>query len=271
MSKLTNAEPAASVSNAVAQGGSVPKTSNGTIARKDVSLGIVCPMANERTCAARFVEEVLAETEGFSDVKLYVILDRVSKDGTRDILDDLAQREPRLRVVWAPENRCVVDAYVRGYKEALAANHDYILEMDAGFSHQPKDMQRFFEAMEKGYDCVFGSRFMPGGQISETPWTRRYLSRGGTVLANLLLGTRLRDMTSGFELFSQPALRYILGRGINSRAHFFQTEIKFHAKPLRIIEVPIEYAAASPSVSSSSIKDAFKNLFRLVSLNWKKG
>jgi dolichol-phosphate mannosyltransferase len=270
MLKSSNAE-LAPMSDTFANTKTPSKAPNGTIARKNVSLGIVCPMANERGCAVRFVEEVLAQTQGFSDVKLYVVLDRVSKDGTRDLLDDLAQSEPRLRVVWAPENRCVVDAYVRGYKEALAANHDYILEMDAGFSHQPKDMQRFFEAMEQGYDCVFGSRFMPGGQISKTPWSRRYLSRGGTILANLLLGTRLRDMTSGFELFSQPALRYILQCGINSRAHFFQTEIKFHAKRLRIVEVPIEYSAASPSVSSSSIKDAFKNLFRLVSLHWKKG
>jgi dolichol-phosphate mannosyltransferase len=271
MAKSTNAEHAASVSSMFETGEARRKAPNGTIARKDVSLGIVCPMANERACAVKFVEDVLAETEGFPDVKLYVVLDRVSKDGTRDVLNDMAQREPRLQVVWAPENRCVVDAYVRGYLEALAANHDYILEMDAGFSHQPKDMQRFFEAMEKGYDCVFGSRFMPGGRVSKTPWSRQYLSRGGTVLANLLLGTRLRDMTSGFEMFSQSALRYILQCGINSRAHFFQTEIKFHAKRLRIVEVPIEYSAASPSVSSSSIKDALKNLFRLTRLHWRKG
>jgi dolichol-phosphate mannosyltransferase len=227
-------------------------------------------MANEEQSAANLLAEVLAATRDFGEVRFYAVLDRVSKDKTRDVLEQLAASEPRLRVVWAPENCCVVDAYMRGYTEAIAGGHDYILEMDAGFSHRPADLSGFFKAMDEGYDCVFGSRFIPGGNITDTPWHRRFISRGGSTLANLLLGTRLYDMTSGFELFSRRALIEILEQGIHSRAHFFQTEIKYHARKMRIVEVPILYSAASPSVGSKSLRDAFRNLFRLVRLRWTR-
>jgi dolichol-phosphate mannosyltransferase len=233
-----------------------------------VHLGIVCPMANERETAVRFITSLLRQCDvrGVAPVTLFVVIDRKSTDGTRDLLESLQEREPRLRVVWAPENRCVVDAYVRGYREAITARCDWILEIDAGYSHQPEDLPAFLEKMMEGYDCVFGSRFCEGGQVSETPWKRRFISRGGTWLANLLLGTQLRDMTSGYELFSRPVLQQILARGIQSRGHFFQTEIKTYCRKFRVAEVPIHYRAASASVNLQVLKDAFANLWRLFRL-----
>jgi dolichol-phosphate mannosyltransferase len=230
-----------------------------------IKLGVVCPMANERETAVRMVEEVLnvCAPFGFESVTFYAVLDRVSKDGTLDLLRDLEKRREDFCVVWAPENRNVVDAYRRGYQEALDAGCEWILEIDAGGSHQPSDIPRFFEKMLEGYDCVFGSRFCAGGLITDSSFKRRVISRGGTLLANLLLGTKLKDMTSGFELFSRKALQYVLERGIHSRGHFFQTEIKVHCHAFRIAEVPIHYRAASATVNNTVLKDAFKNLWRL--------
>ncbi|CAN5539466.1 hypothetical protein BH20VER1_BH20VER1_01550 [soil metagenome] len=233
-----------------------------------VHLGIVCPMANERDTAVEFVTTLLQKCEefAFDSVAVFVVLDRKCTDGTRVLLEELAQREPELEVVWAPENRCAVDAYVRGYREAIAAGCDWILEIDGGYSHQPEDLPTFFEKMQEGYDCVFGSRFCPGGQISETSWKRRILSGGGTFLANLLLGTRLHDMTSGYQLFTRAALERVLARGIRSRGHFFQTEIKAYCRHLAVAEVPIHYRSASASVNPAVVKDAFTNLWRLFRL-----
>ncbi|HKG12053.1 MAG TPA: hypothetical protein VKB12_01895, partial [Pyrinomonadaceae bacterium] len=115
----------------------------------------------------------------------------------------------------------------------------------------------------EGFDCVFGSRFCPGGRITDSSFKRRVISRGGTMLANLLLGTKLYDMTSGFELFSRAALQYVLERGVHSRGHFFQTEIKAYCHAFRVAEVPIHYRAASASVNNTVLKDAFRNLWRL--------
>jgi dolichol-phosphate mannosyltransferase len=239
--------------------------------KADAALGIVCPMANEQENAVEFVEGVLAKCEGFKSVKFFVVLDNVSKDKTKELLDELQSRQSLLEVVWAPENRCVVDAYVRGYNEAVNSGCDWILEMDAGFSHLPDDIPNFFEKMEQGYDCVFGSRFCKGGSISQSPLKRRIISQGGTVVANLLLGTKLSDMTSGFEMFSRKTMQMLLERGINSRGHFFQTEIKTYCRKLRITEVPINYKMPSPGINNSVLIDAFKNLLHLVCLRLKGG
>ncbi len=169
-------------------------------------------------------------------------------------------------MVWAPENRGVVDAYVRGYCEALALQADWILEIDAGFSHQPSDIPSFFEKMTEGYDCVFGSRFCPGGSLTDSSRKRFWISWGGTFLTNLLLGTKLHDMTSGFQLFTRSALQMVLDRGIKSRGPFFQTEMKTYCRHLRIAEVPIHYRAASHAVGRKAIVDAVSNLWRLFQL-----
>jgi dolichol-phosphate mannosyltransferase len=228
-----------------------------------IRLGIVCPMANEGTEGVRFVTEVLRFCGDFRQAQFFAILDKATKDNSLELLRDLETREPRLRVVWAPENRNVVDAYFRGYREALAAGNDWILEIDAGFSHQPEDLPKFFAAMQQGYDCVFGSRFMRGSRLTDESLKRYCVSRGGTLLTNLLVGTKQTDMTSGFEMFSRAALEMVLAKGVQSRAHFFQTEIKVHCRNLRICEVPIHYSAPSPRLGASAVNDAFRQLWRL--------
>jgi dolichol-phosphate mannosyltransferase len=222
-------------------------------------------MANEGAESTRFVMSVLEQCIGFQDVVFFAVFDTASTDNSLALLQELAQVEPRLKVVWAPENQCVVDAYVRGYREALAAGAGWILEIDAGFSHQPAEIPQFFDAMCRGYHCVFGSRFMKGGGFSGG--IKRYLvSRGGTLLANLLLGTRQTDMTSGFELFSRDALQMVLRRGIQSHAHFFQTEIKAYCSKLHILEVPIHYSVPSPRLPGAAVRESVQQLWRLFKL-----
>lgn len=225
-------------------------------------------MANEEATAADFIDQVLEHCDqtGFQSIKFLVIIDRASRDRTLELLQAHATGEPRLKVIWAPENRSVVDAYVRGYHEAIAAGCDWILEIDGGFSHQPSGVPRFFATMSEGYDCVFGSRFMTGGRFDDAARQRYWISRGGTLITNLLLGTGLTDMTSGFELFSRATLKSVLKRGINSRGPFFQTEIKTYCRDLRVAEVPIHYRSPSHNLNRESITDALSNLWRLFRL-----
>jgi dolichol-phosphate mannosyltransferase len=203
---------------------------------------------------------------GFKSVEFFAVLDHACKDNTRELLTEHAKSTPELQVVWSPEDRSVVDAYVSGYRAALAGGCDWILEIDAGFSHDPAEIPQFFERMRQGYDCVFGSRFCDGGAVVDTSFKRRLISKGGTVLANLVLGTKLADMTSGFELFSRKTLERVLERGIHSRGPFFQTEIKTYCRNLKTCEVPIHYTSASHDVGQSALSDSFKNLWRLFRL-----
>jgi dolichol-phosphate mannosyltransferase len=238
----------------------------------DLRLGIVTPMANESPTAVSFVDAVLAECAqyDFASVTLFVVVDNVSRDTTRSLLEAHQALQPELRVVWAPDTHGVADAYVRGYREALAAGCDWILEIDAGFSHDPTVIGAFFAAMANGRDCVFGSRFCEGGRNLGT-LRRRFVSRGGTALTNLLLGTKLTDMTSGYQLFTRPALEAVLAKGISSKGPFFQTEIKAHCRNLRIAEIPIQYNAGSHDVGSRAIVESFANLWRLFQLRLSGG
>ena len=204
-------------------------------------LAIVCPMANEEKTAHAFAKAILTNATRFRHVRLFVILDHTSKDQTRDLLLEMAHEEHRLYVIWAPDNRNVVDAYVRGYREAIETGFEWILEIDAGFSHDPADLSKFLEKIDDGYAAIFGSRFCDGGCIVDTALKRKFISKWGTALVNAVLGTRLSDMTSGYQLFRRETLIYVLERGIRSNAHFFQTEMKVHCRNMRLAEVPIRY------------------------------
>lgn len=241
----------------------------------NIRLAIVCPMANEKLTAENFIKDVLNQCRSFrfQKIRFFAIVDQMSRDGTREILASLSQGplQNELEVVFAPQNKNVVDAYQRGYREALANDYDWILEIDAGYSHQPADIPKFFNLMLTGeYDCVFGSRFVGGGRIIGGSWMYSFVRRWGTVMINVLVGSRLSDMLSGFELFRHEALKEILETGIHSTGPFFQTEIRTHAHHFRIAEVPIHYYATSHHLHRSAVADAFKNLYRLILLRCRK-
>jgi dolichol-phosphate mannosyltransferase len=224
-------------------------------------LAVTTPLANERDTIDDFTRRVLAQL--LPQDRLITVFDTVSTDGSLDRARQLAQHDPRLHVVHAPENRSVVDAYFRGYREALATDADWILEIDGGLSHLPEQIPPFITAMQSGYDYAGGSRFMPGGKF-DGPWSRHLISRGGTWLTNRLVGTTMHDMTSGFECFTRRALQFVVDRGVRSRAHFFQTEIRTMMQDhFRWTEIPIHYGSPSKSVGKSSLKDAFKCLAAL--------
>jgi dolichol-phosphate mannosyltransferase len=114
--------------------------------------------------------------------------------------------------------------------------------------------------LSEGYECVFGSRFIAGGSVTGSSVTRRFLSKAGTILSNALLGTNLKDMTSGFQGFRREIIGMILEVPIRSSAHFYQTELRYLLRNKKITEIPIHYNAPSPRVSLRSIRNALSTL-----------
>lgn len=221
---------------------------------------IVMPVANEEDTMASVIEEILALP--YDNLYLYPVVDNFSKDKTEEIIRSY-EKTGRVKCIFFEKSTGVISCYLEGYKRALEDGADCVLEMDGGGSHMPKEIPQFVDNLEKGYDCVFGSRFVKGGDISNHPLYRRILSSGGTLLSNMVLGTKLKDMTSGFEGFQADVLKRMNLDKFLSTGHMYQTEMRFYCRKLNTIEVPIHYVGGSSSLKFKSVKEALKILFEL--------
>lgn len=226
----------------------------------NVNWAAVVPLANEADNFATFEAALTKVLDELGSGHVFLVVDRASTDNTRTLVQDLAARDSRYKEIWAPENKNVVDAYLRGFRVSLDAGHDIIVEMDAGMSHDPAAIPMFLRVLHEGNECAFGSRYINGGSMVDSPWKRRFLSKGGSIVARILLGAKLSDMTSGFQGFHRGVLERLLGYPLKSKAHFYQTEVRHLLRHTRLIEVPIHYRAPSPRVSSGAIKNSLQVL-----------
>lgn len=234
-----------------------------------LNFAVVIPMANEQENFHPFVSSLIEVLNMLKFGKVYFVIDNVSKDNTLELCKSLSITDNRFITIWAPENRNVVDAYIKGYKEALKNKHEIIIEMDAGLSHDPKALPMFLRVLNEGNECAFGSRFINGGSICESNWKRAFLSKFGTILSNLLLGTKMHDMTSGYQGFHANIAERFVEYGLLSKAHFYQTELRYLLRKSRYAEIPIHYRAPSPSVSKKAIYNSFVVLFHYFVLRLK--
>lgn len=222
---------------------------------------IVMPVANEEDTMGQVLEEILALP--YEDLYIYPIIDNYSKDKTEEIIRSYEAKDSHVKCIFYKESRGVISCYLEGYRQALADGADIVIEMDGGGSHKPSEIPLFMETMKEGYDCVFGSRFVKGGGIADHPLYRRILSSGGTILSNLVLGTKCKDMTSGFEAFKAEILAGFDFDKFLSTGHMYQTEMRFYCRNYNWKEVPIHYTGGSSSLKFKSVKEALKILFML--------
>ncbi len=219
----------------------------------------IVPMANESQDFAVFIGVLQPLLDRLGNGKMYFVIDKATKDNTLELSQELSARDPRFVTVWAPENRNVVDAYMRGLREAYG--HELIIEMDAGLSHDPRAIPMFLRVLNEGNECAFGSRFCNGGSMADSSLFRKTLSRTGTFLSNTLLGTTMYDMTSGFQGFHRDVVGQVLAYPLLSKAHFYQTEMRYLLRKKRFAEIPIHYRAPSNSVSKKAIRNALDVLW----------
>lgn len=221
---------------------------------------VIIPLANEEADFQKLVSQLQRSMDQLEGGAVYFVVDLASRDRTLQLCSTLAEADPRFRVVWAPENRHLVDAYMRGFRAALIEGHEIIIEMDGGLSHDPRALSAFLRALHEGNDCAFGSRYINGGSMVDSAWQRRFFSRGGSLAARLMLGVNIKDMTSGYQGFRRNVLERLVDFPLKSIAHFYQTEVRYLLRNEKLIEVPIHYRAPSPSVSWRSIRNSFQVL-----------
>ncbi|MBA3459766.1 MAG: polyprenol monophosphomannose synthase [Deltaproteobacteria bacterium] len=201
---------------------------------------IVVPTYNERENVREVAERFLVALPGTE----LLFVDDNSPDGTGAILDELAAADPRIHVMHRAGKLGLGTAYVEGFGWGLARGFDYLFEMDADGSHDPKYLPTMLALAEDGADVVIGSRYVPGGGTENWGTGRKLISRGGGVYARAVLGIDIRDVTAGFMCWRRAALEAIDLSTITSNGYSFQIEMKYraHKKGLRLVETPIVFA-----------------------------
>ncbi|MBK7859519.1 MAG: polyprenol monophosphomannose synthase [Archangiaceae bacterium] len=198
---------------------------------------VIIPTYNERDNVSAITAAALA-----ADPRLDVlIVDDNSPDGTGQIADELAAKEPRVQVLHRAKKEGLGRAYLHAFAWGLERGYEYLIEMDADFSHDPKYLAPMLNEAEGGADLVIGSRYVDGGGTVNWGPGRKLLSRGGSLYARTILGVPLRDLTAGFQCFRRAVLQAIDLNAVKSSGYAFQIELKYRTLKagFRVKEIPI--------------------------------
>jgi dolichol-phosphate mannosyltransferase len=200
---------------------------------------VIIPTYNERDNVGPITQAVLA-AEPRVDI---LIVDDNSPDGTGQVADGLAAAEPRIQVLHREKKQGLGRAYLHAFRWALEHGYQYVVEMDADFSHDPKYLPQLIDAAMGGADLALGSRYVPGGGTVNWGVGRKLVSRGGSLYARSILGVRVRDLTGGFKCFNRRVLESIDLDQVQSSGYAFQIELTFRAlkKGFTVKEIPIVF------------------------------
>lgn len=201
---------------------------------------VILPTYNEAGNIERMVDSLGPKLTREDDRIL--IVDDNSPDGTGAVADRLAGENPKVRVVHRRIKEGLGPAYIAGYREALDGGADLVVQMDADFSHDPAYLPRLLAASELA-DLVVGSRYVPGGGITEWGQIRRLLSRGGSLYSRAILRIPVRDMTGGFKCFRREVLESIDLGDVAASGYSFQVEMTWRVvrAGFTVMEVPITF------------------------------
>jgi apolipoprotein N-acyltransferase len=199
---------------------------------------VVLPTYDERAT----VEEVIERTLAAAPAADVLVVDDGSPDGTAEVVRRLASSNPRVRLVERPGKTGLASAYRDGFRRAIDEGYALAVEMDSDLSHQPEQLPALLAAAER-YDLTIGSRYVPGGGVSNWGLLRRLLSRAGNLYAQAALGIPVRDATGGFRVYRVDALQALLDDGIHADGYAFQIEFAYRAwrGGFAVGEVPITF------------------------------
>jgi dolichol-phosphate mannosyltransferase len=225
---------------------------------------VIIPTYNEKENARSMADAVLREAP-WADL---LFVDDNSPDGTGQILDSLAAREPRVQVLHRKGKEGLGRAYIAGFQWALERHYEFIFEMDADFSHNPADLQRLRAGAERA-DLVLGTRYKDGIRVVNWPLRRLLLSKGAAIYVRLVTGLPVTDPTGGFKCYRRAVLECIELPAIRSNGYSFQVEMSHTAwrAGFLINEVPIifeERREGASKMSGGIVREALLMVWKLL-------
>ena len=227
-----------------------------------LSVWIIIPTYNERDNVGPIADAVLATVP---DAHI-LIVDDGSPDGTGELADEMAAKTPAIAVLHRQAKQGLGRAYVAAFQDLLARDADIVVQMDADFSHPVRFLPALLEPLRaNAADLVLGSRYVKGGHIPRWNILRRFVSRGGSLFASIVLLMPYRDLTGGFKAWRAPVLRQIDLDKLHAGGYAFQIETTFRARlaGARVVEVPITFEERRVGTSKMSM-NIFMEAFLLV-------
>ena len=196
-----------------------------------------------------------------------LVIDDSSPDGTGELADRLAAELGFVDVLHRPRKEGLGPAYLAGFRHALEAGAELIVEIDCDFSHDPADVPRLLAAAAEA-DLVLGSRYVPGGGVENWGAVRRAVSAGGSLYARLVLGVPVRDLTGGFKCFRRAVLQAIPLEQVRSKGYAFQIELTYRAlrQGFRVREIPIRFVDRAVGGSKMSRAIVFEAIWKVPAL-----
>jgi dolichol-phosphate mannosyltransferase len=233
---------------------------------------LILPTYNEAVNIEPFVRAVLPELAEAATEHRILIVDDNSPDGTGRIADALAAELEPVEVLHRPAKQGLGVAYLAGFEHALDRGAELVLEMDSDFSHSPADVPRLVAAAERA-DLVLGSRYVPGGGVSDWGLLRRLLSRGGSWYARAVLGVGVRDLTGGFKCFRREALERLRLDSVHAEGYGFQIELTYRAirAGMRVEEIPIVFRERQAGTSKMTARIAAEAVWKVPALRLRRG
>ncbi len=200
---------------------------------------IIVPTYNERDNVEQVVEQFL---EPVPDAEILFVDDN-SPDGTGDLIDTIVEGNPRVHVLHRAGKLGLGTAYLDGFRWALEESYDYVLEMDADFSHDPRYLPDMIALAREEADMVVGSRYVEGGGTVNWGFGRQFVSKAGGFYARTVLGVAVRDLTSGFACYRRATLEALDLDSVRSNGYSFQIEMKYRVLQagMKIVELPIVF------------------------------
>lgn len=231
-------------------------------------IAIIVPTYNESQNIEKLLTKIFALN--IPDLEVIVVDDN-SPDGTGDLVYRLLTTDYRqIHLIKRSGKLGLGSAYLEGFKKALSLGADYIFEMDADFSHDPNDLPRMLEVAQDA-DLVIGSRKIAGGKIIGWNWWRKFMSNGAMWLSRLLLGLKVRDVTSGFRCFKRRVLKTIPLDEIKSNGYAFQEEMLYRTQKMgfTISEIPVTFIDRQEGKSKLSKKDIIEFFLIILKLKFQ--
>ncbi|UCC12410.1 MAG: polyprenol monophosphomannose synthase [candidate division WOR-3 bacterium] len=224
---------------------------------------VIIPTYNESDNIERIISMILAASRNLE----VLVIDDNSPDRTGDIVKRIIRRNRKVHLIRRPKKMGLGTAYVTGFGHALENGYDYAFEMDADFSHNPEDLPRFIELLER-HDLVLGSRYIHGVSVVNWPMKRLLLSYSACLFARVVTGVPVKDLTSGFKCYSRRALEAVDWCKFKVDGYGFQIQSVFcvHRAGLSIKEIPIIFVERREGVSKMSrriIWEAFWLVWKL--------